>query len=45
MAVLLATHQADLAEAVADRMIALEDGAVIAKGTPAAVLKKLGVRS
>ncbi|MEV0278946.1 ABC transporter ATP-binding protein [Streptomyces sp. NPDC050610] len=45
VAVLLATHQADLAEAVADRMIALEDGAVIAKGAPAAVLKKLGVRS
>ncbi|MFJ9618818.1 ATP-binding cassette domain-containing protein [Streptomyces noursei] len=45
VAVLLATHQAELAEAVADRMIALEDGRVIARGTPAAVLKKLGMRA
>lgn len=44
VAVLLATHQVDLAEAVADRMIALEDGRVIGKGTPAAVLKQLGLR-
>ncbi|GGU52767.1 multidrug ABC transporter ATP-binding protein [Streptomyces albospinus] len=45
VAVLLATHQAELAEAVADGMIALEDGRVIARGTPAAVLKKLGMRA
>ncbi|SHK58885.1 ABC transporter ATP-binding protein [Actinacidiphila paucisporea] len=44
VAVLLATHQPDLAEAVADRMIALDDGQVIADGTPAAVLRELGVR-
>ena len=44
-AVLLATHQADLAEAVADHMVALEDGRVIAQGTPAAVLRQLGVRA
>ncbi|WP_051951305.1 ABC transporter ATP-binding protein [Actinacidiphila yeochonensis] len=43
VAVLLATHQAELAEAVADHMVALEDGRVIAKGTPAAVLRELGV--
>ena len=34
VAVLLATHQADLAEAVADRMVALEDGEVVASGPP-----------
>ena len=34
VAVLLATHQAELAEAVADRMIALDDGRVIADGRP-----------
>jgi ABC-type multidrug transport system ATPase subunit len=45
VAVLLATHQADLAEAVADHMIALEDGRVIAQGAPAAVLRQLGVRA
>ncbi|WP_333768371.1 ABC transporter ATP-binding protein [Streptomyces sp. IBSBF 2435] len=44
VAVLLATHQPDLAEAVADRMIALDDGQVIADGSPAAVLRELGVR-
>ncbi|WP_327289229.1 ABC transporter ATP-binding protein [Streptomyces sp. NBC_01198] len=44
VAVLLATHQPDLAEAVADRMIALDDGEVIADGSPAAVLRELGVR-
>ncbi|CAM5553797.1 ATP-binding cassette domain-containing protein [Streptomyces abikoensis] len=44
VAVLLATHQADLAETVADRMIALEDGRVIAEGPPAEVLGKLGLR-
>ncbi|SFE78387.1 ABC-type multidrug transport system, ATPase component [Actinacidiphila alni] len=44
VAVLLATHQTDLAEAVADRMIALEDGRVIASGAPAAVLRELGLR-
>ncbi|MET9416717.1 ABC transporter ATP-binding protein [Streptomyces klenkii] len=43
VAVLLATHQAELAEAVADRMIALEDGRVIAEGPPAKVLGKLGL--
>jgi ABC-2 type transport system ATP-binding protein len=43
-AVLLATHQAELAESVADRMIALEDGQVIADGPPATVLRELGVR-
>lgn len=44
VAVLLATHQPELAEAVADRMIALDDGRVIADGPPAAVLRELGVR-
>ncbi|MBB5117353.1 phosphonate metabolism protein PhnK [Streptomyces eurocidicus] len=44
VAVLLATHQADLAEAVADRMIALEDGRVVAEGPPAEVLGTLGLR-
>lgn len=41
VAVLLATHQAALAEQVADRMVALEDGKVVAKGTPAKVLAQL----
>ncbi|MFH8750645.1 ABC transporter ATP-binding protein [Streptomyces rimosus] len=45
VAVLLATHQAELAEEVADHMIALEDGRVIEQGPPAEVLRKLGVRS
>ena len=45
VAVLLATHQPDLAEAVADRMIALDDGQVIADGAPATVLRELGVRA
>ncbi|WP_431046254.1 ABC transporter ATP-binding protein [Streptomyces sp. P1-3] len=45
VAVLLATHQAELAEAVADRVVALEDGRVIAEGTPAQVLARLGVRA
>ncbi|WP_405586275.1 ABC transporter ATP-binding protein [Streptomyces sp. NBC_01190] len=45
VAVLLATHQADLAIAVADHMVALEDGQVIAEGPPAAVLRQLGVRA
>ncbi|MFF7729949.1 ATP-binding cassette domain-containing protein [Streptomyces sp. NPDC008001] len=44
VAVLLATHQAGLAETVADRMIALEDGRVIAEGPPAEVLGTLGLR-
>jgi ABC-2 type transport system ATP-binding protein len=44
VAVLLATHQADLAEAVADRMVALQDGEVIATGPPAAVLARIGER-
>ena len=44
VAVLLATHQVELAEAVADRMVALEDGRVIGQGTPAAVLRQLGLR-
>jgi ABC-type multidrug transport system ATPase subunit len=43
-AVLLATHQAELAETVADHMVALEDGRVIAEGPPAAVLRQLGLR-
>ncbi|NJP48044.1 ABC transporter ATP-binding protein [Actinacidiphila epipremni] len=43
-AVLLATHQAELALAVADRLVALEDGHVVADGPPAAVLAELGVR-
>ena len=43
-AVLLATHQVELAEAVADRMIALEDGRVIAEGAPSTVLRQLGLR-
>ncbi|MFK8849996.1 ABC transporter ATP-binding protein [Streptomyces sp. Ac-502] len=45
VAVLLATHQAELALEVADRMVALEDGEVVETGSPAAVLAKLGVRS
>ncbi|MFC5720107.1 ABC transporter ATP-binding protein [Streptomyces gamaensis] len=45
VAVLLATHQAELAEAVADRMIALEDGRLVAEGTPADVLRELGIRA
>lgn len=45
VAVLLATHQAELAETVADHMVALEDGRVIAEGPPAAVLLDLGVRA
>ncbi|MCF3106073.1 ABC transporter ATP-binding protein [Streptomyces roseoverticillatus] len=44
VAVLLATHQAELAETIADRMIALEDGRVIAEGPPAEVLGELGLR-
>ncbi|WKU44715.1 ATP-binding cassette domain-containing protein [Streptomyces sp. VNUA116] len=44
VAVLLATHQPELAETVADRMIALEDGQVIAEGPPAEVLAELGLR-
>ncbi|MEU8545636.1 ABC transporter ATP-binding protein [Streptomyces roseoverticillatus] len=44
VAVLLATHQPELAETVADRMIALEDGRVIAEGPPAEVLGELGLR-
>lgn len=43
-AVLLATHQAELALAVADRLVALEDGHVVADGPPAEVLRELGVR-
>lgn len=42
---LLATHQAELAEAVADRVIALEDGRVIGDGPPAEVLAQLEVRA
>lgn len=45
VAVLLATHQAELALEVADRMVALEDGEVVETGSPAEVLAKLGVRS
>jgi ABC-type glutathione transport system ATPase component len=43
--VLLATHQAELAEAVADRLVALEDGRVVDSGPPAEVLRRLGTRS
>ncbi|TGB17108.1 ABC transporter ATP-binding protein [Streptomyces palmae] len=45
VAVLLATHQAELAVEVADRMVALEDGRVIAEGAPTEVLEQLGHRS
>jgi ABC-type multidrug transport system ATPase subunit len=44
VAVLLATHQVDLAEAVSDRMIALEDGEVIAQGPTPKILRELGLR-
>lgn len=37
-AVLLATHHAELAESVADQVVVLSDGAVIARGTPAVAL-------
>ncbi|MCW7986911.1 phosphonate metabolism protein PhnK [Streptomyces platensis subsp. clarensis] len=42
VAVLLATHQADLVRAVADRVVALEDGKVVASGAPATVLRQMG---
>lgn len=42
VAILLATHQADLVRAVADRVVALEDGKVVASGSPASVLQQLG---
>jgi ABC-type multidrug transport system ATPase subunit len=45
VAVLLATHQTELAEAVADHLVALEDGRVAAQGPPADVLRKLGARA
>ncbi len=45
VAVLLATHQAELALEVADHMVALEDGEVVEEGSPVEVLEKLGVRS
>jgi ABC-type multidrug transport system ATPase subunit len=38
VAVLLATHHTELAAAVADRVLLLDDGHVIAQGTPADVL-------
>ena len=38
VAVLLATHHPDLAFSVADRVVLLEDGAVLAQGAPQAVL-------
>ncbi|TDU04021.1 ABC-type multidrug transport system ATPase subunit [Streptomyces sp. 846.5] len=38
VAVLLATHHPDLAMHVADRVLLLEDGALLAQGTPEAVL-------
>ena len=41
-AVLLATHHVELAEAVADQVIVLLDGEVIARGTPADALAGLG---
>ncbi|MBH5338153.1 ABC transporter ATP-binding protein [Streptomyces pactum] len=45
VAVLLATHHAELAEAVADRMVVLEEGRVIADGPPSDVLERLERRS
>lgn len=42
VAVLIATHQTELAEAVADRLVALEDGKVIARGAPRKVLTRIG---
>ncbi|MFG3257242.1 ABC transporter ATP-binding protein [Streptomyces sp. NPDC048172] len=39
VAVLLATHHADLAARVADRVIALEEGRVLAEGEPGSVLE------
>jgi ABC-type multidrug transport system ATPase subunit len=42
VAVLLATHQPELAAAVADHLVALEDGQVAAQGPPAEVLPRLG---
>ena len=44
VAVLLATHQVELAEAVSDRMVALEDGQVSAEGPTPRVLRELGLR-
>lgn len=41
VAVLLATHQEDLVRAVADRVVALEDGKIVASGAPATVLQQL----
>jgi ABC-2 type transport system ATP-binding protein len=41
-AVLLATHHVELAEAVADQVIVLLDGEVMARGTPADALAGLG---
>jgi ABC-type multidrug transport system ATPase subunit len=38
VAILLATHHTDLALAVADRVLVLEDGRVVAEGSPADVL-------
>lgn len=43
VAVLLATHQPDLALTVADHMVALEDGRVVVEGPPADVLRHLGL--
>jgi ABC-2 type transport system ATP-binding protein len=42
VAVLLATHQAELVHAVADHVVVLEDGEVVAAGEPAAVLDPHG---
>lgn len=41
-AVLLATHHVELAESVADHVIVLQDGEVIARGAPADLLAGLG---
>jgi len=41
-ALLLATHHAELAAAVADHVVVLGDGAVIGRGTPDAALAALG---
>jgi ABC-2 type transport system ATP-binding protein len=41
VAVLLATHHTELARRVADRVVALEEGRVVAAGEPAAVIEEV----